>query len=114
MTAPSTRIFNLVGKDIWVFGGAGHLGQPTVSLLSAAGARILCVDLENRAEAFVSATRLEANVTPATADVRDVSALKQLVAKQIKQRGVPQGNVSRYTPFSSMHKPPHVGSFWKT
>ena len=67
MTAPSTRIFNLVGKDIWVFGGAGHLGQPTVSLLSAAGARILCVDLENRAEAFVSATRLEANVTPATA-----------------------------------------------
>lgn len=80
MNAASTNIFSLAGKGIWVFGGAGPLGRPTVSLLSTTDARILCVDLEDRAAALVSAARLEANVTPATADVRDVPALKQLVA----------------------------------
>lgn len=103
MTAASTNIFSLAGKDIWVFGGAGHLGQPTVSLLSAMGANILCVDLENRAEAFVSAARLDANITPATADVRNVPTLKQWLAEQIKQRGVPHGLVN--LTFASTAKP---------
>lgn len=94
MTAPSTSIFSLAGKDVWVFGGAGHLGQPAVSLLSAAGASILCVDLEKRAEAFVSAARLEAQVTAATLDVCDVAAIKQFVTSQIAQRGVPHGLVN--------------------
>jgi len=94
MNAASTNIFSLVGKDIWIFGGAGHRGQRQFLSCPSAGTRILCVDLQNRAEDFVSAARLEANVTQATADVRDVPAVKQLVAGLIQQRGVPHGLVN--------------------
>ena len=41
-------VFSLASRDIWVFGGAGYLGQPTVALLSRVGARVLCVDLADR------------------------------------------------------------------
>lgn len=94
MSAPSNSILSLDGKDIWVFGGAGYLGQPAVSLLASAGAKILCADLENRAEAFVASAGLGSSVTPAACDVRNISALKQFAADQIKQRGVPHGLVN--------------------
>ena len=35
---------------VWVFGGAGYLGQAIVLHLKKAGAKILCVDLDNKAE----------------------------------------------------------------
>src|SRR3954452_18974273 len=88
------EVFSLSGRDVWVFGGAGHLGRPTVSLLSAAGANVLCVDLENRAEDFIQSVRLHGNVSPATCDATDVPALRQFVAAQIKRRGVPHGLVN--------------------
>jgi NAD(P)-dependent dehydrogenase (short-subunit alcohol dehydrogenase family) len=86
--------FDLSGRDIWVFGGAGCLGQPTVELLAQLGARVLCVDLPGRAEAFVSARSLAGAVTPATLDVADVSATEALVADHLKQRGTPHGLVA--------------------
>ena len=89
-----TKIFSLQGKDIWVFGGAGYLGQATVALLQEAGAKVLCADLENRAEAFVLAAQLGTEVTPATLDVREGEAIKQFVADQIQTRGVPHGLVN--------------------
>ena len=54
----SGDIFSLQGKDIWVFGGAGYLGQATVTVLCAAGAKVLCADLEDRATAFVQSAGL--------------------------------------------------------
>jgi len=87
------QIFSLKGKDVWVFGGAGYLGQAAVKLLHGLGARILCVDLENRAEAFIQSSQLAANVTPATVDVRDGRAVKQFVTQRIEDRGVPAGLV---------------------
>jgi NAD(P)-dependent dehydrogenase (short-subunit alcohol dehydrogenase family) len=87
------QIFSLKGKDVWVFGGAGYLGQAAVKLLHDLGARILCIDLENRAEAFVQSSQLAVNVTPATVDVRDGRAVKQFVTQQIEDRGVPAGLV---------------------
>jgi len=45
--------FGLQGKDIWIIGGAGYLGQPTVALLQSAGVKVLCIDLEDRAKLFV-------------------------------------------------------------
>ena len=45
--------FHLQNKLIWVIGGAGYLGQATVVVLRDAGAKIICVDIEDRAAAFV-------------------------------------------------------------
>lgn len=85
--------FEFSGRDIWVFGGAGYLGQPTVELLVKLGARVLCADLAGRAEAFVAARSLASAVTPASLDVTDAVATKAFVSAQLQQRGVPHGLV---------------------
>lgn len=87
-------IFSLQEKDIWVFGGAGYLGQATVSLLQTMGATVLCIDLEERAEMFVQSASLSPQVTPATLDVRNSTETKQFIAKQLASRGVPHGLVN--------------------
>lgn len=89
-----SSILSLKGKDIWVIGGAGYLGQPAVKLLAAAGATVLCADLENKAAAFVEAAGLASSVTPVTIDVRDEKAIKEFVTAQVTQRGVPHGLVN--------------------
>lgn len=86
------RIFTLEGKDIWVFGGAGYLGQAIVQLLEAAGASILCVDLDDRAHSFKNTLQSEF-VTPATLNVTDTTATLDFVNKQIAERGTPHGLV---------------------
>ena len=88
------QIFSLQGKDIWVFGGAGYLGQPTVQLLQTMGARVLCIDLEDQAEAFIQSAALGSTVTPATLDVREGTETKQFIAEQLSSRGVPHGLVN--------------------
>lgn len=94
MNKDVSAILSLSGKDIWVFGGAGYLGQATVILLRAAGAKVLCVDLENRANTFVESAQLGADVTASTLDVCDGEAIKTFVATQIRARGVPHGLVN--------------------
>jgi len=91
--APPTP-FQLNGEDIWVFGGAGYLGQPVVSLLSNLGARVLCVDLGDRAQAFVANAGLSNKVTAASLDIRDSAAVKAFIAKNIETSGVPHGSVN--------------------
>lgn len=88
------NIFSLDGKEVWVLGGAGYLGQPTVSVLATLGARVLCVDLENRAQTFVQNAGLGNRVAAASLDVRDGVAVKAFVDEQIKARGVPHGLVN--------------------
>lgn len=85
--------FSLQQRDIWVFGGAGYLGQAVVSLLVNMQASVLCVDLADRAAQMVGQAGLEARVTPAALDVSDTAALEVFVRDQIAQRGVPHGLV---------------------
>lgn len=94
MSYPISNIFSLKDKNIWVFGGAGHLGQATVILLNSLGAKVLCVDLEKRAELFIESANLLSGVMPATLDVFACEAMKQFVADQIKTNGVPHGLVN--------------------
>ncbi|GAB3328191.1 SDR family oxidoreductase [Larkinella ripae] len=94
MTDLFADTFGLTGKEIWVIGGAGYLGQATVRLLAAAGARVLCADLENRATVFVNDAQLAPQVSPATLDIRQGSAIPAFVAEHIKNRGVPHGLVN--------------------
>jgi NAD(P)-dependent dehydrogenase (short-subunit alcohol dehydrogenase family) len=89
-----TETFGLLGKDIWVIGGAGYLGQPTVSLLQSAGAKVLCIDLEDKAKQFVESAELSDNVTPAMLDAFDTTTSKQFVVDNIASRGIPHGFVN--------------------
>jgi NAD(P)-dependent dehydrogenase (short-subunit alcohol dehydrogenase family) len=90
----NNNILSLNGKKIWVFGGAGYLGQPTVSLLVAAGARVLCVDLEGRAQQYIESANLSSQVTAATLNVHDTDLIKTFVADNIAAHGVPDGLVN--------------------
>ncbi len=85
-------ILSLAGKDIWVVGGAGYLGQATVELLLKAGAKVLCVDLEDRAAQFAQ-TINNANLSAATLDVRKGDDIKLFVDSESNKRGIPQGLV---------------------
>lgn len=87
-------IFTLRDKDIWVFGAAGYLGQATVHVLQTAGARVLCTDLDNKGQDFVASAGFGPEVTAATLNVKDGETIKQFVAAQIKERGVPHGLVN--------------------
>lgn len=89
-----TETFGLYGKDIWVIGGAGYLGQPAVMLLQSAGAKVLCIDLEDKAELFIKSAELSDDVTPATLDAFNTNSSKQFVAANIAERGVPHGLVN--------------------
>lgn len=88
------KIFSLKGKDIWVFGGAGYLGQATIKLLHAVGAKVLCSDLDDRAQNFVLSSELSDTVTPATLDIRDSLLIDQFIEKYTAERGVPDGIVN--------------------
>ena len=92
MTNQLEQILTLHGKDIWVFGGAGYLGQATVQLLEAAGANVLCVDLDYRAHSFKDTLKTN-RVTPATLNVTNITATLEFVKRQIDERGTPHGLV---------------------
>lgn len=85
--------FDLNQRDIWVFGGAGYLGQSVVAQLVAMQARVLCVDLADKAADMVAAQGWQDQVTPATLDAADLPALERFVTAQTAARGVPQGLV---------------------
>lgn len=87
--------FDLGRRDVWVFGGAGYLGHAVVAQLLQMGARVLCVDLPDRAAAMLEKMGLagNGNVTAASLDAADVGALEAFVEEQCAERGVPQGLV---------------------
>ncbi|MDB5208435.1 MAG: short-chain dehydrogenase/reductase [Flavisolibacter sp.] len=89
-----TTILSLKGKDIWVFGGAGYLGQATIKLLVAAGAQVLCIDLDDRSQHFISTEGLSKQVRAATLDIYDCGLFKDFVANGVKETGIPHGVVN--------------------
>ncbi|MEO6874623.1 MAG: SDR family oxidoreductase [Opitutaceae bacterium] len=83
---------SLEGKQIWVTGGAGHLGSAIVRELDASGAHTLCIDLPGKAEALVHQHALR-HTTPAAFDLTDVDGLPALIAQSAQVHGVPDGFV---------------------
>lgn len=90
----TNKILSLTDKQIWVFGGAGYLGQPTVNLLVSAGAKVLCIDLDGRAEQFIDSADLSSQVTAATLNVHNTDQIKTFVAESIAIYGIPDGLVN--------------------
>lgn len=83
---------NLAGKRIWITGGAGHLGSPITRELDRAGARVLCIDLGDRASALVAEARLR-RTKASSWSVPDAGAVETEVARLISHHGVPHGLV---------------------
>lgn len=82
------------GRNIWVFGGAGYLGQSVVNLLSKLGAQILCIDLEDKSKRYVnSLANKNLSIKPETLDVSDTIELKKFINVNIEKNGVPDGLV---------------------
>lgn len=86
-------LFHLHQRDIWVFGGAGYLGRPVVTQLLAMGARVLCVDMEERATHAVAESGWNDQVTPASLNVNEVDEATRFVESQLAARGTPHGLV---------------------
>jgi NAD(P)-dependent dehydrogenase (short-subunit alcohol dehydrogenase family) len=95
--------FDLANRDLWVFGGAGYLGRSVVTHLAAAQARVLCVDMADKAKQMVTDCGLPSHVTPASLDISDTKATDQFVREQIALRGIPHGIVDM-TCASSKHR----------
>jgi len=85
--------FHFAGQDIWVFGGAGYLGQEVVSMLASLEAKVLCVDLEDRAQKAASDRGWPSQITTASLNANEVDSVEVFVKAQIALRGVPQGIV---------------------
>jgi NAD(P)-dependent dehydrogenase (short-subunit alcohol dehydrogenase family) len=88
----TTNPFDLSGKEVWVFGGAGHLGRATVELLASLGAAVLCADRHDRAEEFLRNHPLD-GVTPASLDVTDSDGVREFFSAKAGLRGAPDGLV---------------------
>lgn len=101
-----TELFTLKGKSVWVFGGAGYLGQSVVLGLHKLGAQVLCVDLGDRAEKFLKQHQLENDIEYESLDISDISSSEKAVSQWIAQRGTPDGlvNMTAATTAKSMEQ----------
>ncbi len=81
---------SLQTKTVWVTGGAGYLGSAITRELDAQCAKVLCLDLPNRAGALVQEQMLKRTV-PLTVDVNDAAALPAALDALIAEHGLPDG-----------------------
>lgn len=85
--------FDFTGKQVWVIGGAGYLGQPVVQLLASAGAKVLCIDIGDRAKQFADSLPKEYQVSALSLNTRDTTNSAAVVKAQMEKDGVPDGLV---------------------
>ena len=86
--------FSLEGKTIWVVGGAGYLGQEVVRLLCAQGAKVVCIDREDKAMVFEREAKLGSLLVSASFDLSDTDAIPGFVSENKEKLGVPDGMVN--------------------
>ena len=84
---------SLTNKRIWVLGGAGYLGSAITEALDNEGARVLCVDLGDKAEKFVEERNFQ-HTTAISQDVFQIEALEGFVERLVVEHGVPDGIVN--------------------
>ena len=85
------RDFDLTGKNIWVIGGAGYLGQAVTRLLAHQGAKVLCADLGDKASVSLSGDPRLENCAPATCDIADTAGATSWIDLHSQLNGPPHG-----------------------
>lgn len=83
---------SLENKTVWVTGGAGYLGSAITAELDAQCAKVLCLDLQGKAEALVQMHGLKHTV-PLGLDVSDVAGAPAAIDRLIEEHGLPEGFV---------------------
>jgi NAD(P)-dependent dehydrogenase (short-subunit alcohol dehydrogenase family) len=91
--------YSLEGKNIWVIGGAGHLGSAITEALDGLCDRTVCLDIEGRAAVLVSRRSL-GRTAAEDLDVTAVGALSGRLEALVARHGVPDGVVHLATAFS--------------
>ncbi|WP_395745696.1 SDR family oxidoreductase [Prosthecobacter sp.] len=89
----SSHPFDLKERSIWVFGGAGYLGSAVIAQLAEMQARVLCVDLAERAAESLAKAGLKGRVASASLDAADTAAVEAFVEEKTSAHGMPQGLV---------------------
>ncbi len=82
----------LAGKRIWITGGAGHLGTPITLALDQAGARVVCIDLGDRADQLVRTAGLK-NTRAVAWNVSEAGRVAEAVDRLGRDHGTPDGVV---------------------
>jgi len=93
-------VFDLTGRRIWLFGGAGYLGREVTRVLDQQNATVTCLDLPGRAEAFLAEACLSERVSAVSLDLTQVEETQRWIAEACKE-GVPDGVVILATPGSA-------------
>lgn len=91
LKAASSGKGSLESMDYWVIGGAGYLGQPLVRTLLEGGARVLCVDREDRAAQFGTTLGEPVNFEAGTLELGEIETTRETVDRWIRERGTPNG-----------------------
>lgn len=81
---------SIAGKTFWVIGGAGFLGSAITVALERVAAKVVCIDLADKAAALVSGKSLMRTV-PVSWDVSEASAIEATVDRLVSEHGVPDG-----------------------
>src|SRR5699024_3038154 len=85
---------DLNGKTIWVLGGAGYLGGAIITLLSKLRAKVLCIDVDDRAEKFVRSSELQSDIIPLAFDINDTASIPKFTEELVSQYDCPDGFVN--------------------
>jgi NAD(P)-dependent dehydrogenase (short-subunit alcohol dehydrogenase family) len=83
---------SLEGKTVWVTGGAGHLGGPITAELDRCCAKVVCIDLPGRAEAFIAERKLQRTVAAAI-DLCDAGEVAASLPPLFHRLGAPHAVV---------------------
>jgi NAD(P)-dependent dehydrogenase (short-subunit alcohol dehydrogenase family) len=78
----------LSDRSIWITGGAGYLGSAITRELDAQGARVVCIDLADRAANLMREHDLR-RMAAVSLDVSDAAALPAALHALVDQHGLP-------------------------
>lgn len=86
-------IFGLEGKEIWVVGGAGYLGQAVTRQLVRGRARTICMDIGNKAGEFVASFENADHLLGVSLDINDENGIGSFMAEKKRKAELPDGVV---------------------
>jgi len=92
--------FDLTGRRIWLFGGAGYLGREVTKILDVQNAHVVCADLPGRAEAFVAEGELSSRVSAVSLDLTRIDETDAWISSALEE-GTPDGAVFLAMPSSA-------------
>lgn len=86
-------IFSVEGREIWVMGGAGYLGRAVTAQLVRSRARVVCIDMEDKAASFADELGIPDNLSAVSLNITDEEAVKKFTEDKRSGGELPDGVV---------------------